>query len=204
MTRAPVVFCAIVLATPAVASAETHFTPMAGFTFKGQTSGVTDWESATTKAHRHFGGAVTHITAGTIGFEGLFVDTPRFFEGRKAGLFGENLDLVAESGSLALMGNVVVTAPRKWTEYTLRPFFSGGFGLMRIVDVDKGGAFPTRANLSGFNVGGGAIGFFTRRTGIRFDLRYFRTLRPVEDKPISINSVRVRYMTASVGIVVRR
>lgn len=189
--------CAFILAVPGIAAAEWHFTPLVGLTFKGRTSGVRDWEGATTKVHKQFGGAVTAISAGTVGFEGLFLDTPRFFKGDK-------VDLVDESGSIALMGNVVVTAPRRWTEYTLRPFFSGGFGLMRVVDVDKARVAPTKENLAGFNIGGGAIGFFTKRTGVRFDLRYFRTLRPVEEKPISINSVRVRYMTLSAGLVLRR
>jgi hypothetical protein len=199
MPRALALFCVFLFAAPQVASAEWHFTPLVGLTFKGKTSGVSDWENATTNVHKQFGGAVTAISAGTVGFEGLFLDTPKFFKGK-----GGAVDLVDESGSIALMGNVVVTAPRRWTEYTLRPFFSGGFGLMRVVDVDKARVAPTRENLAGFNIGGGAIGFFTRRTGVRFDLRYFRTLRPVEEKPISINSVRVRYMTLSVGVVFRR
>jgi hypothetical protein len=197
MSRALVLFCAFVLVAPRAVTAEWHFTPLVGLTFKGQTSGVRDWDKATTRIHKQFGGAVTVISAGTIGFEGLFVDTPRFFKGDK-------VELVDESGLNALMGNLVVTAPRRWTEYTLRPFFSGGFGLMRVVDVDKGRVAPVRANLAGFDIGGGAIGFFTKRTGIRFDVRYFRTLRPVEETQISINSVRVRYMTASVGVVFRR
>ena len=188
--------CAFAIAVPGTAIAEWHFTPLVGLTFKGRTSGIRDWEEAASKVHKHFGGAVTVVRVGTVGFEGLFVDAPAFFK-HEAGL-------VDEGRSLALMGNLVITAPRRWTEYTLRPFFSGGFGLMRVNNVDNLGAFPVRDNLAGFNLGGGAIGFFTKRTGVRFDLRYFRTLRPVEENPISINSVRVRYMTASIGLVIRR
>lgn len=197
MPRALVLCCAFVIAVPGVVRAEWLFTPLVGLTFKGRVSGARDWEDATSKVHKHFGGAVTIVRVGTIGLEGLFVDAPAFFK-------HDDIGLVDEGRSLALMGNLVVTAPRRWTEYTLRPFFSGGFGLMRINDVDQIGAFPVRENLAGFNLGGGAIGFFTKRTGVRFDLRYFRTLRPVEERPISINSIRVRYMTASIGIVIRR
>lgn len=197
MSRALLLCCVLVIALPQIAGAEWHFTPMIGLTFKGRTSGLVDWEDAADNVHRNFGGAVTLIRGGTFGVEAIFVDTPGFFRQGKQ-------DLVSESRSIALMGNFVVTAPRRWTEYTLRPFISGGFGLIHLTDVDKPEALPVRTNLGGFNVGGGAIGFLSRRTGVRFDLRYYRTLRPVQEEPLSISGPRVRYLTLSVGVVLRR
>ena len=65
---------------------------------------------------------------------------------------------------------------------------------------------PVRVNLAGFNVGGGAVGFLSARTGLRFDLRYFSTIRPTDEVSgvIIEERVRMRYMTASVGVVFRR
>ena len=59
-------------------------------------------------------------------------------------------------------------------------------------------------NLLGYNIGGGAIGFFSRTTGIRFDARYYGTVRGSDRGPIAIGDVNLRYMTLSVGLVIRR
>ena len=59
-------------------------------------------------------------------------------------------------------------------------------------------------NLFGYNIGGGAIGFFSRSTGVRFDLRYYSTVHGSDHGPIAIGDVHLRYMTASVGVVIRR
>ena len=57
--------------------------------------------------------------------------------------------------------------------------------------------------LRGVNVGGGAIGFLTEKTGLRFDVRYHSTLNRLEGAP-AFGAAHVRYVTASVGIVIRR
>ena len=56
----------------------------------------------------------------------------------------------------------------------------------------------------GYNIGGGAIGFLTRNTGVRFDLRYYSTVKGTDHGPIAVGGdVHVRYMTASIGLVIR-
>ena len=42
--------------------------------------------------------------------------------------------------------------------------------------------FPARANLPAYNVGGGAVGLLTNKVGLRFDLRFLRTLPPGEEQ----------------------
>ena len=77
---------------------------------------------------------------------------------------------------------------------TLLPASPGGPPL----DLEK-------LNAAGFNLGVGAIGFFTERTGVRFDFRYHSTFRRSEDiLSVDTESSYLRYMTASVGIVWRR
>jgi len=61
---------------------------------------------------------------------------------------------------------------------------------------------PVDDNSMGFNVGGGAIGFLTRRTGVRFELRHFRTF---EREPSDFGDVgpRVSFWRFTVGAVIR-
>ena len=102
------------------------------------------------------------------------------------------------------MGNVLMTTPRRWTEYSLRPFLSGGFGLVHVLNTDVAKVFPFDSNLPAFNIGGGAIGFLSKRTGLRFDLRYYSNLARSDEGPVAVGRVHIRYMTASVGVVLRR
>jgi hypothetical protein len=194
MSRA-VAMCVLVLALPRAAAAEWHFTPMFGETFLGRTS-IIDLEFGTDKHHKNLGGSVVLLGKGVLGVEGLVVWTPGFFQ-------TGNQDLIKKSHTTAIMGNLIVTAPRRWTEYTLRPFVSGGFGLLNVSKMEVAAVFPTPVNVSGYNIGGGAIGFLTKRTGVRFDLRYYNNLTSPENAA-SIGPVQLRYMTASVGVVLRR
>ena len=109
------------------------------------------------------------------------------------------------------MGNIVLTTPRKWTEYGLRPYFSGGVGLVHATvkrDPDTFGELPPiDVNDFGYNLGAGAIGFFSERTGVRFDFRYYSTMRRNSDALVTetnTDEAYLRYMTLSVGIVWRR
>ena len=207
--------CLCLVAAPRAASAEWHFTPFIGDTFKGNTT-IIDPELATGDKHATFGGTVTRLGSGIFGAEGVFEIIPGFFQGKpgRTDAAGTPIqsDVVESSRVTTLMGNVVLTAPRKYTEYFLRPFVSGGFGLLRVtkIDVAPPGAqplFPVEANLAGFNIGGGAVGFFSQNTGVRFDVRYFSTLHDTERADVATSNndpIHLRYFTLSVGVVIRR
>jgi hypothetical protein len=182
-------------AAPRAASAEWHLTPMIGVTFHGQTS-FQDLEQGSTRKHANFGGSVALLGGGTFGIEGIGVVTPGFFQ-------TEAIDLVASSRSMAVMGNVALTLPRRWTEYGLRPVLSGGFGVLRAAVADNSG-FRVHSNLAAFNVGGGAIGFFSKRVGVRFDARYYSSLHRTDQGAVSFGPVHLSYATASIGLVLRR
>src|SRR5436853_3100204 len=167
MWRALAVSCLCLAAAVSPAAAEWHIAPTVGLTFSGNTT-LVDLEQATEKTHKNIGGAVSLLGGGIFGVEAVTVFTPGFFQ------TGQQ-DLVKSSHTLALVGNVMVTTPRRWTEYSLRPFVSGGFGLLRASKTDAAGVFPG-VHAGAFDVGGGAVGFFSKRTGVRFDLRYFSTL----------------------------
>jgi len=208
MLRALVVFGVCLLAAPAAASAEWHITPMIGLTFAGKTT-IVDLDEGTGKRHPNIAGSVALLGGGVFGVEGITTLTPGFFEsGDDSPLFqpGGETPLVESSRLFTLMGNVIVTAPRRWTEYTLRPFLSGGFGLIRVYKLETLDVLPATANLFGYNIGGGVIGFLTHGTGVRFELRYYGTVRGTDpgNPPIASGDVNLRYMTASVGLVIRR
>ncbi len=192
------------LAAPRNAAAEWHITPMIGVTFAGRTTFINP-QIAAAKRHADFGGAVTLLGAGIVGAEAIVVTTPGFFETDRTAL-ETNVPRVAieNSRTTAVMANGVLCAPRRWTEYSLRPFVSGGFGLMHASVLDVSGLLPVRSNLGGFNVGGGATGFLSKRTGVRFDLRYFSSLHRTEQDQVAFGRTHLSYMTASVGLVLRR
>ena len=195
--------------SPANAAAEWQFAPFVGFTFKGGSNLVDpDALNAIGQRHWNLGGAVRLVGPGPLGVEGTVLYIPGLFQAEPRALFPEDppSTTVTSSYGLALMGNVFLTTPRAWNEYGLRPFVSGGAGLLRA--IHDGGVFATRANLFGYNVGGGAVGFLSDRIGLRFDLRYFRHVPPgpefTDDMPvISGDRVRLHYWTATVGVVLK-
>ena len=175
---------------------------MFGLTTLGSTT-IVDAEEATGKRHWNLGGAVSFLGSGLLGAEVVTFWTPGFFDRDEV---GDEPDLVKSSRTVSLMGNIVLTAPQRWTEYGLRPFVSGGLGLMHVskTDLPEGILPPVDLNVLGYNIGGGAVGFLTQRTGLRFDVRYHSILNPSDQGPIAFEDVRLRYVTASIGIVFRR
>jgi hypothetical protein len=193
----------LVGSVPGTAHADWLLAPFLGLTFKGDTT-LIDHEQAADKTHWNVGASIALVGAGPLGVEGLVVYTPGFFQQDNPPIVdGLPPPDIVDSRALALMGNVVFTTPRNWSEYGLRPFVSGGIGLLYASATDALDLSPVKAKLLGYNVGGGAVGFLTERTGLRFDLRYFSNLKPTDDTEIAIGRVRLHYWTGSVGVVFR-
>jgi hypothetical protein len=192
------------LAAPRAASAEWHITPMIGVTFAGRTT-LVDLQGGAENTHVNVGGAVTLLGAGIVGAEAIGAFTPGFFEAKRSRLATDTPPPeIVSSRTIALMGNAVLTVPRRWTEYFLRPYVSGGFGVLRATQTKAVEALPVHASMAGFNFGGGAVGFLSKTTGVRFDLRYYSTLHDTDQGTAAIGLARLHYMSASVGLVIRR
>ena len=177
---------------------------MIGVTFAGSTT-LVDPQNGAEKRHGDLGGAVALLGAGIFGAEVVGVFTPGFFQADQSKLSDVPPVDIESSRTIALMANMIVTTPRKWTEYSLRPFVSAGLGVLHTSQTQAVELLPPlRASMSGYNVGGGAVGFFSARTGVRFDLRYYSTLRGTVQEGAAIGPARLHYMTASVGVVLRR
>jgi hypothetical protein len=198
-----VLACLVVIGVPVQCTAEWQFAPFVGYTFKGATT-LVDSENAAGKRHWHFGGAVTLIGSTPFGVEAYFLSTPGFFQNEDTVCAIETC--VKSGRTYVFMGNAVLATPRHWNRYGLRPFVSGGIGLLHASRNDALNLIPVNLDLVGMNLGGGAVGFVSERMGLRFDLRYFRKIRgPDEatlDPPVSpLGSIRLRYWTANVGVV---
>jgi hypothetical protein len=191
--------CLCLLASAGPAAAEWHITPTIGLTFASNTS-LVDIDHGTDRVHPNVGATISFLGAGVLGLEGVVVLTPGFYKGDEV--------FIESSRSLVVMGNVMLAAPRRWTEYNLRPFVSGGIGLLDASYQQRfEGLPPQTLKRPGFNIGGGAIGFFSPRTGVRFDFRYYSNLpgqRVGGLIPLTSDRVHLRYMTVSVGLVLRR
>jgi hypothetical protein len=201
----------MVAGTPHAASADWQFTPFFGVAFKSNTT-LYDLEDAVgppaiglpdpPSSRWNFGGAVTAIGRSPIGAEAYFVYLPGLFNNDKFEPPAINVG-VKDSRVYALMGNVVLAAPLAWNEYGLRPFISGGLGLLHAAVADKQDIVSFNRNVLGYNVGGGAVGFLSNRAGVRFDLRYIGNLERPEELLSPTGKLHLRFWTGSLGIVLK-
>jgi hypothetical protein len=120
-----------------------------------------------------------------------------------ANLFGP----VTKGSITTLMGNVILTVPLAVTREGLRPYVTGGFGLLhggpQGISRNLAEFYTTDRDLLGVNIGGGAIGFVSARTGVRFDVRHFRSLARGGDTFSVDRDSRISFFRASIGVVVR-
>ena len=191
-----VVAAAFVLSlfAPVPAHADFFITPFAGIKFAGDASIVQlDFGASNTKFT--LGGMVGVLGDGVFGVEADVAYVPRFFE-RSAGT------LVRRSHVLTVMGNVMVAVPRSVTGYSLRPFVSGGAGLMQVNIDDVIDVLPVDSNLFGINVGGGAMGPLTNLVDVRLELRWFKSVTTGNETPLLPRSA-LSFWRAAVGLTIR-
>ena len=111
---------------------------------------------------------------------------------------------IVESRSLAIMGNVVLTTPRKLERVRAaavrlrrhRAAACVGQGQLRVCCRSK----PT---CSATTSAAAPSASSRERAGLRFDLRYFSNLKPSESTRIAIGRVQLSYWTATVGVVLK-
>jgi hypothetical protein len=187
---------ALIVLSPAPAAADWLFTPFIGLRFAGETTYV-DFEDAAGLRKPILGGAAAWIAPRGLGVEADLALIPGFFQRDDA-----PVPLVLSSQVLTVMGNFVATVPRRWAEYSLRPYVSAGAVLMRTRIDDTSGPL-VRSRVLGMNVGGGAMGFLTPRVGLRWDLRYFRNLSEEEDPGSTIGDTHLSFWRIKMGVVVR-
>jgi hypothetical protein len=116
--------------------------------------------------------------------------------------FGNGLN----SYVLTTMGNVTVGIPFGGTHAPrIRPYLTGGVGLIRAHIEDTRSGYSVAHNDVGVNFGGGATGFLSAHLGVRADLRYIQSLGDnYSTNPFTqIDLGRFHYRRTSIGVVLR-
>jgi len=121
------------------------------------------------------------------------------------GFFSAGQNKVVQSNVITLSGNVVVALPQRLAQYTLRPYFVGGGGLMHARSELFLDPLPVASTLPAFDVGGGVTGFLSERFGLNWDVRYFRSIGDGEtDRGLSIGPERLSFWRATMALAIRR
>ena len=180
---------------PVPAFADFFVTPFAGLKFGGGTS-IVDLELAAGKRSSTVGVAAFLLNEGVFGYEVNFAHVPRYFEKGDSGL------ITPGSYVIDLTGNVIVALPPNVTRGGLRPYLVGGVGLIHAEAADVLGIFQVRRTVPAASVGVGAIGLLTVNAGVRFDVRYLRSLTN-DDGSLAHVGRRISYSRATIGLVLR-
>jgi opacity protein-like surface antigen len=189
---------AVIMLLPTPARADWMLSPFLGTTFGSQLNDSDDPDDEYANKI-NYGATLTYMGGGIIGFEIDFGYSPEFFEPND-----EDFDLVGDSNLTTLMANLVLGAPiGGQTGPGVRPYASGGVGMMRSKLESVGELFSVDSNSFGMNVGGGVIGFFSDNVGIKGDLRFFRSLTDLSDDNLDVDLGTFRFWRG-IGAVVFR
>jgi hypothetical protein len=196
--RPALLAAALVMWAPRPASAEWQVKPFVGATYGGTTTFLTfvPVPGVEQSNHGHVAFGVSGLFLGEIfGVEGDVGHTSGFFQ-------GSDTPLVTDSGVTTFTGNVVVAMPKRLAQYTLRPYLVGGAGTMHI-RLDTVGGLQTLSNLQAMDLGAGVTGFLTRRVGVSWDVRYFRSIDRTREQGSSFTSEHLSFWRANMALAIR-
>ncbi len=161
----------LVLSCPTSALAEWQLRPSVGVNF-GQSTTLLTGDLVTDVGAAKFGFGVAGALIGDVlGVEADFGRRSGFLPARSNGTGN-----VLGSSVTTLTGNVTIAVPKRLVEYTLRPYFVGGAGLMAVRIDQRVSLFNVSLNMNAIDVGGGVTGFLTPRIGLNWDVRHFRSI----------------------------
>ena len=185
----------LICAVPSKAAADWLLIPFLGTSFAPETTFLIFEKGAGSRLT--LGGSAALLSDGFLGLEADVGHTPRFFEG------DDPLGLVLTSRVTTVGGNVIITLPLSVVRESLRPYVVGGLGLMQARSKHAGGLFPFDRNLLGLTAGGGAIGFLSDLTGLRFDVRRIKAVSGANGPFARPGLSRLSLWRATVGLVFR-
>ena len=176
------------------ARADVLFIPFFGVNFGGD-SGKEFSEAFDTNQY-NWGASITFMGGGIFGVEGDFGFSPDFYGKTEAG----------GSNAITATGNLIIGIPFGGQQgFGVRPYGVFGAGLLKSTS-DFGSTFDDidESNVT-WSAGGGVLLFFGTRTGVRFDVRYFRTFDDLEilGLPIAQSPGKVDFTRGSAGFVLR-
>ena len=190
---------ALWLLAPAPAAAEWQVRPFIGFTFGGATTFVDPEKAIGTN------NAVIGVAGGwlgeILGVEADFGRAPGFFQVQDPPIPDAAL---LTSAVTTLTGNVVIALPARLAGYGLRPYFSGGAGMMHIDWVGRLEAFEVHGTLPTLSLGGGVTGFLSNSVGVNWDVRRLNTLRGEgETRGSSVGREQLSFWRATMAVALR-
>jgi len=193
--RTLVLGVALLLLCAGADAAERQIRPFFGATFGGGTTFV-DPEGAIGSPNPTIG--VSAIFLGEVlGVEVEAADAPGFFE-------SGDKHLVLHSRVTTLSGNVIVAAPRRLTEYWLRPYLVGGAGLMRVSTTTSLTVFDVSKVIPQVDVGIGVAAFLTNRVGFAWEARRFQSIgSDVPDVGLTFGGQSLSYWRATMAVALR-
>lgn len=186
----------LVLGFAMPAQAEWQIRPFIGAKF-GTATTFFDTDQAIGKKKVAFGVA-GGLLGDVLGLEADFARFNRFFESGTGGK-------VLKSSVTTLTGNLTVAVPRRLTEYTLRPYFSGGAGLMRVRKDEIVNEFDVIRSMTAIDLGGGVTGFLTPSVGLNWDIRHFRTVGGRDAAGVSVPDApeQLSFWRANMALAIR-
>lgn len=187
----------ILAGAPVPAAADIFVSPFLGLKFKGDSNELDlDRDDGARDAKMAVGISGVVVMDKGFGLELELAHQPRFFE-RK------NNSLVTRSGVTTVSGNLMLALPISITRESLRPYAVGGLGWMHASANDLFGFLPISNDFLGLTVGVGAVGFIGDVTGLRFDLRYLKSISSSDVSDLSGDRARLSFWRATVGLVFR-
>jgi opacity protein-like surface antigen len=185
------------LALPVPARAQdVLMVPFLGLTFGGDSSFLADLEQGSGETASALGGSLMLLSQSVLGIEADFGWVPGFFER------GDRQIVAPGSYVTSLTGNVILAVPLSITRESLRPYVVGGGGLMYAEAEDFTSVFTIRSTMPALTLGGGAIGFLSDTVGVRFDVRYLRSLGQ-GDEQLAGEGPRVKFWRLGIGLVLK-
>lgn len=184
---------AVLLLQPAPARAEWQLRPFLGVTFGG---GTTFFDLERAAGHPNLAIGFNGLLIGElIGIDADLGYSPGFFQSG-----GQHL--VTRSSATTLTGNIVIALPRRLTEFTLRPYFVGGGGLMRARINDSSKVLSVSSTLPAIDLGGGVTGFLSDWIGVSWDVRHFRSIGG-RSRGRSFGDEQLSFWRANMAVVFR-
>jgi len=149
--------------------AEWQLKPFIGLTFGGGTNFFEDIEHQAGKRKP----AIGLTTALLWEIFGIEADV-----GHMSGFLDDpEQSLIIKSGVTTVTGNALVAMPRRISQYSLRPYFVAGAGMIRSTATSSPpGVFELNRTFTAIDIGGGVTGFLGQRLGLSWDVRHFRNV----------------------------
>jgi opacity protein-like surface antigen len=190
------------VATPSRASADWLLTPFVGWNWGGTANflNLPDFDDEF-EQKAMFGTSLGWMGAGVFGFEADFGFSPNFFQNTT----GSGNFEFGDSNLTTFMGNVLLGVPIGGQHgLGFRPYAVGGVGIIKSRIGNAGDLFEVDSTNWGFDVGAGAMFFFSDRFGIRGDVRYFRSLQDDQpDDDFDVAFADFRFWRATAGVTFR-